>query len=217
MVHGSIFEISHISHLSADERIPPIYKFDSTDVSAWNENVRDRAYRLLTHLRGEDDKEMTTKATKTTEETSTKMASSSTLDSSFPEPECVTLNAREEETSECLTCRRFFTSQDQLAQHLGSKQHRKAVSDLNDERKKLFRTMRAVEEEKRKRKEEDSCHRSDHQQEASEKESTQDVIDKKDIRCEPCKRKFESEDQLTCHVTSKKHKKKVFLASSISE
>jgi len=212
-----------------DEKIPPIYKFDSTDVSSWNENVRDKAYRLLRQLRGDrhadDDKVDAEKVNNRSSPANVQDGSESLL-----QPESVTLHRREDETSECLTCRRFFTSKEQLQQHLSSKQHRKTAAELNEKRAELSRTIEAAVEAAKRRGDRERLSDDDFAGEAvadaaadadrivdapittdATRLAADIVVDgtANEIRCLPCKRKFDSEEKLVSHVASKKHRKKL--------
>lgn len=191
--------------------------------------MREKAYRLLRHLRGDKHANVDgVDAEESNDGTST--APMLYEAESFLQPEAVTLHRREDETSECSTCRRFFTSKEQLQQHLSSKQHRKTATELNEKRAELSRTIEtAVEAAKRRGGQErlsfddsvgeavaDAAADADRIVDsaittAATRLATDIVVDEtaNDIRCLPCKRKFDSEEKLVSHVASKKHRKKV--------
>lgn len=186
-----------------DEPIPPIFKVDSTDVSIWNGNVRDKVFRLLEHLRGQPTFESSIDANTATiardkinaDETAAAAATTAAEAVSkegLLRPETVILRRKEDETCECAICGKFFTSQEQLNIHHLSKQHRKQLANLKEARQELSRTLGLAEAKKR----DDEAELSDERKDA------------KEIECLPCKRKFDSEEKYAGHVVSKKHKKK---------
>ena len=191
--------------------------------------MRDKAYRLLRQLRGDrhadDDKVDAEKVNNRSSPANVQDGSESLL-----QPESVTLHRREDETSECLTCRRFFTSKEQLQQHLSSKQHRKTAAELNEKRAELSRTIEAAVEAAKRRGDRERLSDDDFAGEAvadaaadadrnvdaavttdTTRLAADIVVDgtANEIRCLPCKRKFDSEEKLVSHVASKKHRKKL--------
>ena len=193
------------SIILSDEPIPPIFKVDSTDVSIWKENVRDKVFHLLEHLRGQATFEYSVGSNIVTitrdeinaDETPISTAEEEISKEALLRPETVILRRKEDETCECAICGKFFTSQEQLNIHRQSKQHRKQVANLNEARRELSHTLGIAEAKKR-----------------NEAELADERNDAKEIECLPCKRKFDSEEKYAGHVASKKHKKKSVLCEA---
>ncbi|XP_046461083.1 tRNA dimethylallyltransferase-like [Daphnia pulex] len=93
-----------------DRQVPPVYGLDATDVTEWNEKVRDVAFRIVDSF-GSDEEQ--------------------TGDGSECRPKPLAVaetTTREEQTSfHCPLCEKVTVGQRQWQEHLGSNRHRKLV------------------------------------------------------------------------------------------
>ncbi|XP_057373962.1 tRNA dimethylallyltransferase-like [Daphnia carinata] len=98
-----------------DRQVPPVYGLDATDVTDWNEKVRDVAFRIVDSFSSGDE--------------GNEAAAADEIENESPEPLPVAeTTSREEQTSfHCPLCDKVCISQRQWQEHLGSNRHRKLV------------------------------------------------------------------------------------------
>ena len=89
--------------------MPPVYGLDATDVTEWNEKVRDVAFRIVDSFGSDDDEMMSGRE--------------------CPKPLAVAeTSSREKQTSfHCQICDKVTVGQRQWLKHIGSNRHGKLV------------------------------------------------------------------------------------------
>lgn len=107
-----------------EEPIPPIYKLDSTNVNIWNENVRDKAYEVLEHLRNQQQ--------------------TTPVCALHAEEVFLKTRGKREEILECKNCGKFFENDAQLEKHLKGKKHKQTLESLKTEHLNLSQTLVAI-------------------------------------------------------------------------
>lgn len=99
-------------------QVPPVYGLDATDVTDWNEKVRDVAFRIVDSFSSADNSQPT----------------ADEITNKEPKPLAVAeTSSREEQTSfHCPVCDKVTVGQRQWQEHVRSNRHRKLVKRAAD-------------------------------------------------------------------------------------